>query len=103
MNELLLELTEKLNNNILKQKEIAKNIELLPKGHINILKRNGRGYYYLTYREGPKIKNDYLGAVGKVDLTETVSKLRQRDIYIKETKTLKEEEIKINKLIKKLK
>lgn len=103
MNELLLELTEKLNNNILKQKEIAKNIELLPKGHINILKRNGRGYYYLTYREGPKIKNDYLGAVGKVDLTEIVSKLRRRDIYIKETKTLKEEEIKINKLIKKLK
>ena len=103
MSDIVFELNERLNNNKERQKEIEKSIDFLPKGHINVLNRNGKGYYYLTYRDGKKVKNDYLGAVGKVDLSKTISKLKQRETYIKELDELIKEEKTLNKLIKKTK
>ena len=103
MSDILSELNTRLINNQTRQKEIERSIDFLPKGHINILKRNGKGYYYLTYREGKKIKNEYLGVVGKTDLSKTISKLKQRDNYNKEINELKVEEKTLIKLIKKVK
>lgn len=103
MNDITFELKTRLNNNENKQKEIEKAIEFLPKGHINILNRNNRGYYYLTYREGKKIKNDYLGAVGKTDLNKIMNKLKERKIYDLQLKELKKEEKTLKKLIDKAK
>lgn len=77
-------------------------MNLLPRGHINILKRNDKGYYYLTYREGSKVKNEYLGAVGKVDLKIIINKLHQRQEIEKEYKNLKNEEKTLKKLLKKI-
>lgn len=72
---------------------------LLPKGHINVLYRNGKGYHYLTHREGKKICNDYLGPVGKRDLSDILEKLALRERYKKELKSLKEEEKALRKAI----
>lgn len=91
----------KLNDNQSRQTELLSLIEYLPKGHINTLYRRGKGYYYLTYRTGKKINNQYLGPVGKVDLKETIEKLRLRDMYKKELKELKTNEKVLVKLVRK--
>ena len=100
MNDISFELKTRLQNNQNRQKDIKKSIEFLPKGHINILNRNNKGYYYLTYREGNKVKNDYLGVVGKADLSKTINRLHQRQVIETELKNLKKEEKTLKKLIK---
>lgn len=103
MNNIVFELNTRLLNNQERQKEIEKTIEFLPKGHINILNRNGKGYYYLTYREGKKIRNEYLGPEGKTDLNKTMNRLKERKIYDNELKELKKEEKTLKKLLIKAK
>lgn len=103
MEDITFELETRLNNNINRQFEIIKSLEFLPKGHINILYRNNRGYFYLTYREGKKVKNEYLGAEGKTDLTKVINKLHQRQITEAELKNLKNEEKMLKKLLKRAK
>lgn len=95
------ELNTLLNNNLKRQNEINNIFLSLPKGHVNTLYRNNKGYYYLTYRNGKKINNDYLGPVGKTDLSDIISKLNERGKLKKELSELKKEEKKIQKLISK--
>lgn len=71
--------------------EIKSEVLNLPKGHINILYRRDKGYYYLTYRDGKKINNDYLGPVGKADLKDIMDNLSKRDKLKSELRSLKEE------------
>ena len=89
-----------LEENRNKQVELKDELNHMIKGHVNILYRNGKGYYYLTYRDGNKINNDYLGPVEKSDLTDTFNKLRIREEYKKELKQLKIREKEIKKEIK---
>lgn len=103
MNSLKEELVERLNKNLEEQKEIEKSMEFLPRGHINTLYRNNKGYYYLTYREGKKIRNEYLGPEGKTDLSKTIERLHKRKINEDEIKKLKIEENKLNKILKRIK
>ena len=71
--------------------EIKSEILKLTKGHIIILYRREKGYYYLTYRDGKKINNDYLGPVGKADLKDIMDNLSKRDKLKNELRSLKEE------------
>ena len=71
--------------------EIKSEVLNLPKGHINILYRREKGYYYLTYRDGKKINNDYLGPVGKADLKDIMDDLFKRDKLKSELRSLTEE------------
>ena len=87
-----LELVEKLKVNQNRQDEINDLLSSVPKGHINILYRNNKGYYYLTYRNGKKINNDYLGPVGKTDLSDIMRNLTFRENLKKELRYLKNEE-----------
>lgn len=103
MENQLKDLQERLEINKKRQLEIERILEFLPKGHINILKRNGKGYYYLTYREGKKVNNEYLGVVGKADLNKTITRLKQRENIKLELSELKNEEKTLNKLIKRAK
>lgn len=88
-----------LEENQKEQESLKKQLETMQKGHVNILYRNGKGYYYLTHREGKKIKNDYLGPVGKADLSEVFSKLNERENVKRKIRRLKEEEKELKKLI----
>ena len=100
MEQVIKEVENKLEENLEKQNKINQEMTLLPKGHINILYRKEKGYYYLTYRNGKKICNDYLGPVGKTDTTKIINDLTQREKCKKEIKYLKEEYKQLKKLIK---
>ena len=80
--------------NEIKEKQARLKEELLnmPKGHVNVLYRNGKGYYYLTYRDGKKIRNDYLGPVGKTDLSNVFNSLKIREEYKASIRELKKAE-----------
>lgn len=90
---------KEIESNKERQESLKERLLLLPKGHINTLYRNGKGYYYLTYRNGKKINNDYLGLVEKADLREIMDKLKQRNDIKKEIKALKEEEKELKRKI----
>lgn len=98
--ELINTLNEILNNNINKQNELIDKISTLPKGHINILNRSNKQYYYLTYRDGTKICNKYIGIVGKCDINDILKMLTERQRCKNELKELKNEEKLIKKAIK---
>ena len=99
MEEVIKDIKNKLKENQKKQNIIDHELTLLPKGHINILYRSGKGYYYLTYRDKDKIKNKYLGPVGKSDLTDIMDKLTQREKMVKELRYLKEQEKEYRKIL----
>ena len=102
MEQIKQEALKKLENNLKEQENIINSMTLLPKGHINILYRKEKGYYYLTHREGKKVCNDYLGPVGKCDINNTLDQLNLREKYKKELKRLKEEEKAFRKIVKKV-
>ncbi|MBR3250114.1 MAG: hypothetical protein IKF80_00225 [Erysipelotrichaceae bacterium] len=79
-----------------RQLKLKEDLLSMPKGHVNVLYRNGKGYYYLTYRDGKKIRNDYLGPVGKTDLSNVFNKLKIREEYKASIRKLKmvEQELK---------
>ena len=87
--EILLGKLEELKD---KQSKIKETLLSAPKGHVNVLYRNNKGYYYLTYREGKKIRNDYLGPVGKTDLSSVFADLKIREDLKKDLRELKLEE-----------
>ena len=93
------ELIRELELNEEKQLELKDKLLNLPKGHVNILYRNNKGYYYLTYRDGKKIRNDYLGVVGKEDLHEIFEKLTEREKIKREIRSLKLQEKELKKNI----
>ena len=90
-------LISELELNEEKQLELKDKLLNLPKGHVNILYRNNKGYYYLTYRDGKKIHNDYVGVVGKEDLHEIFEKLTEREKIKREIRSLKLEEKELKK------
>lgn len=56
----LLQQEEKRISNLIRQYEIQ--LAELPKGKIRERCRGNRVYYYLAYRNGNKVVNDYIGA-----------------------------------------
>lgn len=92
-------LIAELDANEEKQKILKDKLLKLPKGHVNILYRNKVGYYYLTYREGQKIHNDYLGPAAKKDLSDVFEKLTEREKINREIRSLKMAEKELKKTI----
>ena len=92
-------LVEEKQRNLEMQRTYIQEIESLPKG--SIMKKNdlGKIYYYLKYRQGKKVKNDYIGKS-----EERVAEIR-RDIekrkYLQDVlKRLKLEYRQINLIVK---
>jgi len=54
-------LQEEKQRNLEMQEAYKKEIAALRKGSISIKTVSGTDYYYLKYREGDKVKNDYIG------------------------------------------
>lgn len=86
---------QQLDENRAKQQEIKDLLLNYPKGHVNILYRSAKGYYYRTYREGKKVNNEYLGPVVSTDLSELFATMTERDRLKSRLRSLKEEERKI--------
>lgn len=100
----MLDLIDELNNRLAynqeKQRQLIDDMSKLPKGHINILYRSNKGYYYLTYREGKKIVNKYIGIVGKCDINDILMLISSREKLKTELKNLKNEEKILKKAMK---
>jgi len=54
-------LREEKQRNLEMQETYKREIEALPKGSIMTKTVSGMQYYYLRYRQGDKVKNDYIG------------------------------------------
>lgn len=54
-------LQEEKKRNLEMQNAYSQEIASLPKGSVVVKNVSGNNYYYLKYRQGNKIKTDYLG------------------------------------------
>ena len=54
-------LQEEKQRNLEMQETYKQEVEALRKGSIMIKNVSGHNYYYLRYRQGNKVKNDYIG------------------------------------------
>ena len=54
-------LEEELQNSRRMEKAYGRQLEQLPKGSLSRRVRNGHEYFYIVYREGGKVRLDYLG------------------------------------------
>jgi len=68
-----------------------KRIDSIPKGVVSSKKINGKSYYYLSYREGNKVKTDYLGKLTEQEVKEYQEKIEKRKRYQKMLKKLQKE------------
>ena len=69
-----------------KKLEIEKAILKLPKGAVKKVNVRGNIYYYLCYRVGKTVKNDYLGKSKPIKLIKQITKRRKLIIELREVK-----------------
>ena len=92
-------LQEEKQRNLEMQKSYEKEIEALSKGSIMIKNVAGNKYYYLKYRQGNKIRNDYIGKdEGAVE--EIRKEIEKRKHFQSLLKQLKLEYKQISKIVK---
>lgn len=75
-----------------------KQLASLPKGSLRIKERNGKKYFYLTYRQENKVISEYVGH-GEVDLDGLKEKLERRRGIEKLLKGIKNELRLMNKAL----
>ena len=93
---------ENLERNLYMQELYSKNMQSLRKGSLTVKNINGNEYYYLIYREGEKVKTEYIGIKGKTDLNSIKKELKDRENYRKQILQLKKEEKELRRAIKAL-
>jgi len=72
-------------------KEVGSKIASFPKGSIKKRVINGKGYYYLQYRENDKIRHKYLGKNFPVKKAEEIAIMKKKSKQLKkEQKNIKE-------------
>ena len=92
-------LQEEKQRNLEMQKTYAQEIEALPKGSIMTKTVSGKKYYYLRYRQGDKVKNDYIGKDESV--VEEIKRDIEKRKYLQDVlKRLKLEYKQINLIVK---
>ena len=92
-------LEEEKKRNLKMQEAYMHEIDMLRKGSITTKTVSGKNYYYLKYRQGDKIKNDY---IGKDDNTVEIIKqeIEKRKYLQRILKRLKTEYRQISKIVK---
>lgn len=80
-------LKENLDYYLEQEKIIVSRLSFLPKGSIKEKEINGDSYYYLQYRQGPKVIDDYIGKKVPKKLEES---LEERKHLLAELKKVRE-------------
>ena len=94
-------LEEEKQRNLERQEITRQEIESLRKGTIVLRNISGKEYYYLRYRKGNKIKNDYIGKVcNKEKLDNIKYELEKRKYLLEVLRKLKLEYKQISKIVK---
>jgi len=86
-------LQEELESSIESQKYYKEEIDKLPRGSLSKKKMDNRAYYYLAYRDGSKVKTDYLGKLSDEEVKDYTDKIDRRRHYQRQLR-------KVNKKIK---
>lgn len=94
------DLVRDLYENVNKQIELGNKLQDFRKGSLVIKNRRNESYYYLSYRDGKKVKTDYLGKLSKSAVKKINDELNQNSVIKNELKKLHNEEVEIRKLIK---
>ena len=92
-------LKEEKQRNLEMQKAYMQEIESLRKGSISKKTISGKTYYYLKYRQGDKVKNDYIGRDKSV-AEEVMREIEQRKHLQGILKRLKNEYRQISIIVK---
>jgi hypothetical protein len=86
MSDLRNVLSESASYYLEERAKVAARLALLPKGTIKKKKIGGKPYYYLSYRQGKKIVDQYLGAAAPEDLQR---RLEERKTLLHRLKEIK--------------
>ena len=79
---------KKLNK---ERETLIKELETLPKGAVRRKRIRGREYYYLQYREGSKVRSEYIHAINLEDISQRIEKRHMLEARLKEyNRALKE-------------
>ena len=92
-------LREEKQRNLEMQEAYKSEIESLRKGSISVKKISGKSYYYLKYRQGNKVKNDYIGK-DKLIVEDIKREIEQRKYLQKVLKRLRIEYRQICTIVK---
>lgn len=79
--------------------EISEKIDALPKGSFSVKRRWNQHYVYLAYREGEKVKFDYVGKAGLQHVEELRRRLANRDQLLGQLRQIKQELSEVDRLI----
>ena len=92
-------LEEEKQRNLKMQEAHKREIDALRKGSITTKTVSGKNYYYLKYRQGNKVKNDYIGKDENV--VETIRQEIEKRKYLQSVlKRLKIEYRQISMIVK---
>ena len=91
MNILISTLKEELETVKKMEVKYLSKIELLPKGSFFIRTVGQKNYGYLTRREGPKVKQEYLGLLNKKEISEFKEVVQKRRQYQQQLKSVREQ------------
>lgn len=78
---------------------LAEEIDRLPKGSFSVKRRWNQDYVYLAYRDGEKVRFDYVGKVGLTRVEQLRGQLAERNRLLDEFKTYQQELTEIHRLI----
>jgi hypothetical protein len=76
-----------------------KEIDTLPRGSISLKKRNNRVYVYLAYRNGSRMKFDYIGSEMSSKAVECCALVKKRQQIKKQLNELKTDIREIEKVL----
>lgn len=65
-------------------RRIEEELALLPKGSIRVREIRGREYYYLNYRDGQKVRSDYVPSSDVMSMREKIARRKSLEQALKE-------------------
>ena len=84
-------LEEQLEYALESERRYKKAVNELPRGSLSKKKINDNYYYYLVYRDGKKVKSEYLGKLFDEEIEEYQKKIKKRRMYKDILKNLSKE------------
>ncbi len=83
------------------RKKYEEKLDRLPPGYLLRRGSPGRGYYYLSYRDGEKIKQDYLGKLSDDEIKKYKEQMRLKKQLRQQLREVKENIRYLEKLLRK--
>ena len=83
MNPIRTVLAEELENSQRMLEKYSEELEKVPKGSLVAKKIKGNVYHYLAYRDGPRVKFEYLGKLSKREIEDRKKDRKLRGKYRK--------------------